>query len=139
QRDRLAPETPSQLLGAIGRSVRDERDRGAARDEVADGLLADLPRADDEDGSSAQVAEDLLREHSGGGGDRSGTLGDRRLGARLAPGVESFAEETVEDRPRRAAVARGADLTEDLSLPWHHRIETGGHAEEVQRSRLVAE
>src|SRR5581483_3246825 len=96
ERERLGAEPARQLLGAVERAVGDERDPRPTREEVASRLLADLAGAHEQDRATLQVAEDLLRERSGGRGDRRRALADRRLGARLASRVQGLPEGAVE-------------------------------------------
>src|SRR5207302_7162985 len=139
QRDRGAAEATGQLRRAIGAAVCDPRDFCAPRKQVARGQIADLSRADDEDLPAAQVAEHLLGQRSGGGGHGSRTFSDRRLHASLSTGVQRLAEKTIEDRSRRSGLVRSPDLTEDLTLTWHHRIEPSGNAKQVQGGSFVAQ
>jgi hypothetical protein len=53
--------------------------------------------------------------------------------------VQRLAEEPVEHRTRRTDLEGGADLAEDLALPGNERVETAGHPEEMEGSRLVGE
>ena len=60
-------EASRKLLRAGDAAIRDRRDGGAARHEVARRLLADLSRADDEDLPAGKIAEHLLSERGRGG------------------------------------------------------------------------
>src|SRR5262249_12764893 len=74
ERDGPSAEACRKLLRPLEAAVCDGRDGRATRDEVARGLLADLPCADDEDLVAGQVTENLLRKGRRGGGDGRGTL-----------------------------------------------------------------
>ena len=128
-----------ERLCALERPVEDDRDGRAARAEVPRGELAHSAGADEHDAPAVEALEDLLRERGRGGGDRCGALADGRLDARAASRVEGHAEDAVEERPGRARLEGVAHLPEDLALARHHRVEAGGHAEEMERRRLVGE
>src|SRR5205823_2936819 len=74
--DRATAEAQRERPGVGLRAVRHERDGSAARGEAAGGELADPPGADQEDATAREVAEDLLGERGGRGGDRGRTLAD---------------------------------------------------------------
>jgi hypothetical protein len=52
--------------------------------------------------------------------------------------VKGLAEEAIEDRAGRAKVVRSADLSQNLSLPGHHRVEAGGNPEQVESGAFVS-
>ena len=139
QRERLAAEPLRELGGPIRRSIGDERDLGAARDQVAGCQLSHLARAHDQDPPALEVAEDLLRERGRGGGHRCGALADRGLDAGLASRVERAPEQAVQHRPTGTGLVGRADLAEDLALAWDHRVEPRRDAEEVQGGRLIGQ
>jgi hypothetical protein len=56
-------------MRAVNRPVGDKRDVCASGQEIARGLLADLPRADEQDLPSLEVPEHLLGERRRGGRD----------------------------------------------------------------------
>ena len=95
------PEPLRELGRPVGRAVGDERDVGAAGDQVAGRELSDLAGADDQDPPAVELAEHLLSQRGGGGRDRRRALADRRLDAGLAPGVQRAAEQPIEHRARR--------------------------------------
>src|SRR2546422_5116811 len=137
ERQRRSAETRSELLRAVRGAICNERNRGAARHEVANRELADLAGADHDDRAAAQVPEDLLRKGGRGRRDRRGALTNRRLGARFLAGVERLAKEPVEDRAGCASLVRCAHLAEDLPFAGDERVQARGNAEEVERGFLV--
>ncbi len=134
-----APNSCASSAARSDRAVRDEGDVRAARDEVPDGELADLAGADDENLAAAEVAEHLLGERGGRRRDGRRALADRCLRTRLAAGVQRLAEEPVEDGPGSAGAVRLPHLAEDLSFARDQRVQSCGHAAEVQRRGLVVE
>src|SRR5580700_4604741 len=84
---------------------------------------------------SLQIAEDAFRELHSGEADRHRPGADFGLRANAFPDFKRPLKSAVQDRPRRAMVERlavsGAELTENLRLPEHHRVKSGGHAEQV--------
>ena len=132
-------EALRESLGVLERAVRDARDRRAAPAQVASGALAHLARADDEDPASCELAEDVLRERGRRRRDRCRALRDRRLRPHLLACVERLPEDMVEERARNAGLECVAHLSEDLPLTRDERVEPRGHAEEVERRRLVAQ
>ena len=85
-----------------GSPVRDRRDRGAARAQVARGQLAHLAGADEQHGAACEVTEDLLCERGSGGRHRSWAFADRGLDPGAAACVQCLPEEAVEQRARSA-------------------------------------
>ena len=82
-----------------------------------------------------EVAERALRDLDRDRRDRDAALADRGLVAGPPAGRERAAEEAVEDRPGGALDQRqlvGAfDLALDLGLADDHRVEPGGHPQQV--------
>src|SRR5205807_4609108 len=90
--ERRTAEAPGEVLRALDGPVRDECDRGSPGDEALDGELAGLAGADDQDRTTVQIAEDLLRQRRCGGGHGCRALSDRRLRACLLAGVQRLPE-----------------------------------------------
>src|SRR5580765_8435958 len=134
----VGAEALRELMRAVDRPIGDKRDVCASGQEIARGLLADLPRADEQDLASLEVPEHLLGERRRGGGDRRGAFADRRLYADFPTGVQGLAKHPVEEPPGSSGLVGAAYLAEDLALAGHERVETGGDAEQVERSGLVA-
>ena len=88
---------------------------------------------------AVEIAEHLLGESGGGGGDGGRALADRRLDTGAAACVECLPEEAVEQRPGRPELECVAHLAENLALTGHERIEPGRDAKEVQCRAVVAE
>src|SRR5207248_3063174 len=117
----------------------DEGDLGAAAAQVPGGLLAHLPRAEEEDQAAREAAEDLFGERGGGRGHRGGALPDRRLRPHLPPDVQRLPEDAVEERSRRAELVRDAYLAEDLPLAGDEGVETGRDPEHVQGGGAIVQ
>ena len=128
-----ASNQPCELLGVVESSVRDGRDRGAARAQVPRGLLAHLAGADEQDPAARQLAEDLLRERSGGGGTEAG-LSPIAVSTRARrPAWSAWRKSRSSSGPAAPALERRAHLAEDLALARDERVEPCGDAEEMER------
>jgi hypothetical protein len=88
--------------------------------------------AEEHDAAAVQIPEHLVGERSRRRGNRGRALGDRGLGAYLLAGMERLAKDPVEDRTGRSCFEGRTHLPEDLSLPRHHRVETGGYPYFIQ-------
>ncbi len=53
--------------------------------------------------------------------------------------MERLAEDPVEQRPGRPELVRDPNLSEDLALTWHERVEAGSDPEEMVRGRPILE
>jgi hypothetical protein len=98
---------------------------------------ARLPRSQDQQRVTREVAEHLGREVEADRRDRQRVSRDLRLGPHALARRERALEEAVEDGARRPGLARdaqgAADLPEHLALAESHRLEPGGHAEKMAR------
>src|SRR5215212_466917 len=136
--ERLRVESPGYACAAFLAAIRDERDPGSACDQPGGGGLADLARTDQQHLAVAQVAEHALGEHGRGRGGRGCGIPDRRLRAHLATDAQRLTEEPIEQWTRRPERIRGANLTKNLGLAAHARVEPGRDPEEVAGRLVVA-
>ena len=101
------------------------------------------PGADEEHAPPGQVVEDLLGQLDRHRGHRRRPGADARLRAHLLAHLERLAEEPVEDRPGRPLLGGElpglAHLALDLALAHDHRVEAGGHPEELGGRAVVAQ
>ena len=99
--------------------------------------------ADDEDGLALKAAKYLASEIDGNRCDGDGRTADLGLGANALGDRESALKERLERGGDSADFAgngvRLFDLAEYLGLTDHHRVERGGHAEEVTDGLALAE
>jgi hypothetical protein len=109
--------------------------------EVLCSQRADFARPHDEHTSALQTSEDLLGEGDGRKADRYCALPKRCFRAHALPYTESPVECFAEERAGAAAFGRRLvrilHLTQDLRLTEHERVEPGGDAEQMVRSRSV--
>ena len=135
--DGAAAEALGQPDRAVVVAVGDEDGADAAGDQGAGDQLGGLAGADHQHPALGEVAERAPRQLDRDRGDRDPLLADPGLLAGAAAGAEGAAEEAVEDRPGGALDHRqlvGAfDLALDLGLADDHRVEPGGHPQQVAR------
>ena len=135
QRSRVAAESRGRLDCALPRSVRNRGVHDLATRCDGEGLTSDAPRADDDEIRLAQVAEDPLGERERHRAGCRRIRADAGLRARAPAGRDRRAEQELEPwthgSPRTPLRERGADLTEDLGLAEHERVEAGRHAAQV--------
>ncbi len=141
--DRGAVEALGEADRAVVVAVGDEDSCDAAGDQRLGDQLGGLAGADDEDAAVGEVAERPSRQLDRDGGDRDAGLADPGLLPGAAAGAERAAEEAVEDRPGGALDHRqlvGAfDLALDLGLAEDHRVEPGGHLQQVASGLVGAQ
>ena len=134
ERDR--PAVAARDLGrALVAAVGDAQDADALAAQDPRGHLAALARAHEHHPALGERAERLAGELDRRRGDGHAGPRDPGAGAHAAAGAERVAHQAVEERPARARLARelvgAAQLTEDLGLAEHHRVEAGGDGEEM--------
>ncbi len=97
------------------------------------------PRPEDQDALPLEGSEDLPGQLDGDRRDGCGALADRGLRPNLSSGGEGRLEQPRQDGPdegRRECQVSGLPvgvphLTLDLRLSGHHRVQPGGHPEQV--------
>ena len=124
-----------ECRAAFGRPV-DHADVGAAglvqshRD-----ALAHRPGADDGDATLGQVADDVGEHLDRGMAHRGGAASDRGFAPRPLAGLDGRTHQQVEPRAGRRFVERDlpgrTDLSEDLALAEHRRVEPGRDFEQM--------
>ena len=138
QRQRGGGVLLGEPLGAGGGAVEHRDAGGTAARQVGDREGGHRAGADHErlragDGHRAAL--------EGGGDQRRGRAVDVGLGVRPLADAQRLLEEGVERRADGAVLLadaqRLAGLAEDLALAHHHRVEAGGHLEEVGDGALV--
>ena len=138
QRQRGGGVLGRETVGASGRAVEHRDPRGSAAGEVGDRERRHRTGADDDGPGTRELDAAALQRGTDQGG---GGAIDRRLGVRTLADPQRLLEEGVEGRADAAVLLalaqRLAGLAEDLSLADHHRVETGGHLEEVGDRAVV--
>jgi hypothetical protein len=139
--DSPTPDVLGQAQPALGRAVGDDDVGDAGPVESGGDADAHLAGSHDEHPPAGEAAEPIGDHFDGGVADRRRAAADRGLGAGPLAGAHGVAEQQVERRPHRPLVLghlpRAADLTEDLALADHRRVQPGGDLEEVPGRGVV--
>ena len=94
-----------------------------------------LAGADQQRGLLGHIFEDLLGQQHPGEGKRHRIAPDAGLRARALGGFIGLLEQAAQGRPDRLGRfgirKRLLDLAENLRLAEHHRVQAGGHAENM--------
>jgi len=103
--------------------------------EIGGGELDHLVDSDKQHGGVGHIGSAFPKEVDGGAGDRAGPAAHFGVGADLLGDAEGLVKQAVHHLAGSLDVAGGGigflELADDLVFAKHHRIQTGGHAEDV--------
>ncbi len=115
---------------------------GSLLHQMARGQLAHLARANQEDRAALERSEDLARQLDGHRGDGNRVRANFSFGADLFGGGKGALQQVFElaaDGARSAGHGESLfHLAQNLRLAHHHRVQAGGHAEQMANGVLVA-
>ena len=135
------PRRDASAAPAHGRAVGDDDLADAGTRERDRHLLADVAGAEDEDPPPFERTQPFRGHRDRGRRDRHRVARDAGLGAGPLADLDGLAEGAGQELADRALtlgdLPRLADLAEDLALADDHRVESGGHAEQVRDRRVL--
>ena len=132
QRNGVAVEWRNQSVRPLQGAIRHDQATHSVLAQVASNQFNGVARADQQGGALGQISENLLGQPDCGKGHRNRAGADAGVGAHLLGDCKRVLKQPLQSAAERPGAVGGLigrlDLTEDLRLAQHQRIQPGGNS-----------
>jgi hypothetical protein len=141
QGDGVSIEVGGETMGALDGTVCNDDPPNTVLVQVAGGQLYGFTGADQERSLGLEVAKDLPCKADGGEGHGHRAVSDSCVRANLLGNGKSVLEQASQKFPGSTrgtgGLKRRFDLSENLGLAKHHRVQTAGDLQQVRHRVLL--